>query len=120
MSAYLDLLAVTHPRPTQNSQGRRRRQQRSHQLLLQVRDAFDDLSAERLSTGSILAYLDDRYPEWRPSSSTYAIPHHEVRASFLARQLAMHGIAFHKGTYSRRNARGVWRSDVDRAISALT
>jgi hypothetical protein len=115
-SPYLDLLSVTPIRPTQNGRQRHRYRAKNRALLLQVREAFDALGVDKLSTGALLAYLDDTYPDWRPRSAHTAAPSTDVRASHLAKKLATHDVPLHRGIYNRRKARGVWRVDVDRAV----
>jgi hypothetical protein len=115
-SSYLDLLTVSRPRHTRNADARRRNRDRGRSLLLQVAHAFDALGVDRLSTAALLVFLDENYPSWR-------LPGHhpaEVRAGTLARRLAMFDVPTHLGRYGRRKARGVWRSDIDRAITAPT
>jgi hypothetical protein len=118
MSAYLDLLAVTHPRPTQNGQGRRRRRDSSRALLLQVMQAFDIVQAERLSTAALVAFLDDHYPDWYARTSERHVRGQAEKAAVLARRLALHGVPAHRGVYGRREARGFWRSDIERTLKA--
>jgi hypothetical protein len=115
MSAYLDLLAVTHPRPTQKSQGHRRRRNDSLPLLRDILDAFTATGLERLSSAALIAWLDDHRQGWRPSPRDEA-----ARASFLARELAMHGVRLRRGTYPPDcDARGIWRADVERAVQGM-
>jgi hypothetical protein len=114
--SYLDLLEVTRPRLTQNGYGRRRRQAKNRGLLLQVRDAFDALGADRLSSALLVAYLDTVDPDWCPRTLEHVVSPPEVRANHLAARLLTHGVPLHRGLYGKRKARGVWRTDVDQAI----
>jgi hypothetical protein len=113
MNAYLDLLSVSNPSLTPNGRRRQRHAANSRPLLAYVAEAFRVTGAERLSTAALLAYLDDYHPGWRPKPRA-----EENRASYLAQQLAMHGVRLHKATYGKRPyARGIWREDVLNAIN---
>lgn len=118
-ASYADLYDVLPIFDGPNTQARRRRQAAARPLLLQVRDAFDALGVDRLSSALVVAYLDTVDPAWCPRTLEHVVAPPEVRASHLAKRLQTHGVALHKGVYGKRSARGVWRSDIDRTIRAL-
>jgi hypothetical protein len=138
-SAYLDLLQVTHPRRTEHGEARRRRQARNRGLLLQVRDAFDALGVDRLSTlerpalavidalatftrlgadrlhtTDIIEALEDEetWSEW----ASIPLP---AAARELAELLEEHDVRPRSVTVAGRRARGYLRLDLEAAAQRL-